>query len=149
MRRFILAAIACGLLGACASAGPEAVQAGTACSHCRMTVVDARLASQVVARGEEPRFFDDIGCLGAYLRDNSADARWRVYVADHRTGEWVDANLAVYGRDAALATPMGSHLFAHAGAASRSSDASVHADRVLTPADVFGAAGLPGGTRGR
>ncbi len=43
-----------------------------------MAVSSARFASQIVAPGEEPRFFDDLGCLAAYLREHPARrlARW-------------------------------------------------------------------------
>jgi len=34
-----------------------------ACAHCRMAVSDPRFAAQLAAPGEEPRFFDDLGCL--------------------------------------------------------------------------------------
>jgi hypothetical protein len=114
-----------------------------------MTVVDVKLASQVVADGEEPHFFDDLGCLAAYLSAHAAPVGARIYVADHRSGEWVEASAAVFGRDGALATPMNSHLFAHASAASRASDTSVHGERTLTASEVLGPHAVPGGDHGR
>jgi copper chaperone NosL len=130
-------------------AGPVALQPGTPCGHCRMTVVDPKLASQLVGAGEEPRFFDDLGCLAAYLAAHPADPESRVYVADHASGEWLDARRALYGRDVALATPMNSHLFAHASTTARSADMTVHDTGILTPAVVFAPAALPGGTHDR
>ena len=44
-----------------------------------------------------------------------------VFVADHRTGEWVDARRAVFTRTS-IDTPMASGLVAHADAASRDAD---------------------------
>ena len=92
-----------------------------ACAHCRMAVSSQRFAGQIVAPGEEPRFFDDLACLAAYLRAHPLPRGALAYVADHRTGEWVPADRAQYSR-ASIDTPMGSHLIAHASAASRDLD---------------------------
>jgi len=58
----------------------------------------------------------------------------RAFVADHRTGEWVPAESAVYSR-APIDTPMGSHLIAHASAASRDLDPQA---RGAAPASLGG-----------
>jgi copper chaperone NosL len=120
-------AVALGLaLAACAPAtlGPAPLDTrNDACAWCRMAVSTPRFAGQLVVSGEEPRFFDDLGCLAAYVERNGAPGRrWAAWVADHRTGEWVAAGLAVYTHVPALDTPMSSHLVAHAGAASRDQD---------------------------
>ena len=128
---------------------PVPLQAGTACSNCRMTVVEPTLASQLVAPGEEPRFFDDIGCLTAYLATHPSGPADRAFVADHATGAWIDAARAVYTRAGAIATPMNSHLVAHENARARDADASVRGGVPLTVADVFGPRGVPGGDRDR
>jgi len=114
-----------GLLAACAAntAQPAAIDTkNDACRHCRMMVSDVRVAAQIVAPGEEPLFFDDIGCLRDYLASTSAAADAVVYVADHRTGAWVDATQAVFTKSATIETPMGSGIIAHADAASRDAD---------------------------
>jgi len=137
-----LAAAALVVLAACASGDPRPadVQAGTACSQCRMTVIDGKLASQLVAPGEEPRVFDDLGCLAAYLGAHPLPDGATIVVADHSTGAWVAAGDAVYSRDPAIATPMNSHLVAHRDDASRASDAGVHPVARLRATDVFGPA---------
>jgi copper chaperone NosL len=136
------------VLAACGSGvTPAALMTGVGCAHCRMTVSDPGLAAQLVAPGEEPQFFDDIGCLAAFLRDHPADAGWSAYVADHATGVWIPANDAVYSRAEEIATPMGSHLVAHASDAARAADPAVHGAARLAPRDVFGASGAPGGRR--
>ena len=96
-----------------------------ACAHCRMAVSSQRFASQIVAPGEEPRFFDDLTCLSAYRKAHPLPRGALSFVADHRTGEWVPADRAVYSR-ATIDTPMGSHLIAHASAASRDLDPAAH-----------------------
>lgn len=112
------------LLAACAPGDPRPVdlQPGTPCAYCRMTIVDSKLASQIVAPGEDPRLFDDLGCLQAYLAQEGVGGRpgidlSRVFVADHTTGEWIRWREAVLTRDPAIATPMNSHLVAHRAAA--------------------------------
>ena len=134
---------------ACAGGPPQPAELDTrneSCSFCRMTVSDPRFAAQVVAPGELPRFFDDVGCLRDWLGKQEALPPGAVaYVADHRTRAWVPAARAVYTRVPQLATPMASHLVAHANAASRDQDPDARAGVPVTLAEVFGAAGPPSG----
>jgi len=146
----IPAVVAC-LALACAGGppGPATLEVGRQpCDHCRMTVSDARFAAQLAAPGEEPRFFDDLGCLVAYLRDHPDPPAGAVaYVADHRTSRWVRAVAAVYTRVDTLATPMSSHLIAHEDAASRNADPAARDGVTVPAAELFGPAGPPGGMR--
>ena len=139
-RSLFLAALllACG----CSPAGPPPPApldtANEACRHCRMMVSDARFAAQLVAPGEEPLFFDDIGCLRDFLAENpEKSAGFTAWVADHRTREWVLAGRAVYTRAGGLSTPMNSHLMAHADAASRAADPDISGGTPLLPEEVF------------
>jgi copper chaperone NosL len=94
-----------------------------ACQTCRMIVSDARRASQVVAPYEEPKFFDDLNCLRAFIAAKPGPSAGAViYVADHRTREWVRWDRAVFTRVPTLAGSMGSDIIAHASAASRDAD---------------------------
>ena len=130
----LLVAAACG-----GPAGPAALDPRhDACAWCRMTVSDRHFASQVVAPSEEPRFFDDLGCLAGWLRENRFPDGALVFVADHRTGEWVDARRAVFARAPGLATPMGSNLVAHADTASRAADAAAAGAEDVPPSEVLG-----------
>ncbi len=117
-------ASACMLAIACAerSPAPVAVRIGEdACASCRMTVVSIKTAAQIISSGDEPLIFDELGCLRTYLAAHPARAGARVFVADHRTGEWVDAAVAVFTKSA-LSTPMSSGLLAHASSQSRDAD---------------------------
>ena len=148
MRGWFLAGVA--LLAGCASGPPQPAPLDThdeQCAHCRMAVSDARFAAQLVAPREEPKFFDDVGCLAAYLRaqPGSLPQGSLAFVADHRTKAWVPAGAAVYTRVDGLATPMGSHLVAHADAASRDADPDARGGAAESIADVFGPAGAPDG----
>ena len=112
------------------------------CASCRMAVSDARFASQLVAPGELPRFFDDIGCLADHLKGGKAPAGAMAFVADHRTKAWVRADRAVYTRVAGLETPMGSHLIAHADAASRDADPDARTGQPVAAAELLGTWGV-------
>ena len=121
--------------------GPAALDTkNDACAWCRMGASDARFAAQLVAPREEPRFFDDIGCLAAFLAARPALKGSVAFVADHRTKAWVPALDAVYTRNPGLQTPMSSHLLAHADAASRDADADARGGTAVSAATAFGAA---------
>ncbi|MEI6667516.1 MAG: nitrous oxide reductase accessory protein NosL [Acidobacteriota bacterium] len=109
-----------------------------ACRHCRMIVSNPRFAAQIAAPGEDPVFFDDIGCLSTYLHSAAARPAGSVaYVADHRTGEWVPAAVAVFTVVPSLETPMGSHVVAHVTAASRDADPSTPGGRAVPLSALF------------
>ncbi len=153
MTRFarLLAMLPAAALLSCAAGDPPPAALDTrndACRFCRMPVSDARLAAQIAAPGEEPRFFDDIGCLRDSLKQGARPPSGAVsYVADHRTGAWVRAGAAVYSRCPSLETPMGSHLMAHADPASRGADPAARGCAPVSAGEIFGHDGPPDGTR--
>ena len=109
-----------------------------ACGACRMAVSNSRFAAQIVAPGEEPIFFEDVGCLANYLRQHPTQpARAMIYVADHRTSEWAGATGAVFTRVAGVDTPMASHLIAHASSSSRDADPAARGGIDVPPAALF------------
>lgn len=122
MTKWLLAAAL--VLSGCAGRppGPAAVASGEdACASCRMTVVSRATAAQIVRAGDEPVFFDELGCLRDYLARRAVPDDAVIYVADHRTGEWVNARAAVFTKTT-VSTPMASGLLAHADASSRDAD---------------------------
>ncbi|HET7292461.1 MAG TPA: hypothetical protein VFM88_08555 [Vicinamibacteria bacterium] len=132
-----LAALA---LLACSAGPPGPAPLDTrneACASCRMAVSDARYAAQLVAPGELPRFFDDLGCLSTFVKAGRAPRGAIAFVADHRSREWVRADQAVYTRVSGLRTPMGSALVAHASTASRDRDALVRSGAAVPAAELF------------
>ncbi len=136
------------LLAASCSSGPARPAAvdtlNDSCGSCRMAVSDPRFAAQIVAPGEEPRFFDDLRCLRDYLAQAPALPPHAVaFVADHRTGTWVRAARAAYVQVPALETPMGSHWVAYADAASRDADPYARGGTPLPAAAIFGTGPLP------
>jgi len=130
---------------ACAGGPPPPATLDTAhesCRFCRMVVSDQRFAAQIVALREEPLFFDDLGCLQRYARGLSTlPAGAFVYVADHRTGEWVPGGRAVYTRVPGLATPMDGGMVAHRDTSSRDADRLVPSGGTpVSPSAVIGTA---------
>jgi copper chaperone NosL len=135
-------------LAGCGEGAPQPAPLDTrneTCASCRMAVSDGRFASQLVAPGELPRFFDDLGCLGRYLKAGKAPGGAVAFVADHRTAQWIRAGRAVYTKLSALETPMSSHVIAHADAASRDQDPDARGGTPVSAAELFGPAGPPGG----
>ena len=119
------------------------------CRWCRMTVSDRASAAQIVGRGIEPLFFDDIGCMASFLRDPKNRPHDAVaFVADHRTREWVPAAKAIYMKCPGIETAMASHLIAHVNVASQAADRDTAGCREMTIASVFGQS-LPDGGSGR
>lgn len=108
------------------------------CAFCRMPIWKTNTAAQLVSPGEEPRSFDDLGCLVNYLEEHPKQPPGAlVYVVDHHTAAWVPALAALYSRDPRLETPMGSHLLAHADQASRAADPLVAGLPALSARELF------------
>jgi copper chaperone NosL len=108
---------------ACGRVAPAALDTtNELCASCRMVVSNSRSASQIVAPYQEPIFFDDLGCLNQFLSGSPLPKHARVFVADHRTGDWVDAASAVFSKIDGRAGAMGSSLVAHASMRSREED---------------------------
>lgn len=141
--------ISCMALLGCTAGGQQPATLdpkNDACAQCRMVVSDQRFASQVVAPGQEPRFFDDLGCLRTFLKAGAVPQGAIAFVADHRTKEWVEAATAIYVRNPQVMTPMGSHLLAYADEASREADPAGKGTRVPS-AELFGPDGPPAGRK--
>lgn len=123
----ILVAVVLGAACARSEVMPEPLAVGQeSCAFCRMTVSQPEFASQLLVDGELPKFFDDLGCLHSYLTATTpGPERGVIFVTDHRSREWVRADAAVYTRAPAVATPMASHLVAHATTDSRGADTAL------------------------
>lgn len=148
-RSCVLLAIALMSLSCGGATGPVEVDThNDRCAQCRMPVSNVRFAAQMVAPGEDPALFDDIGCLASYLQSHTRLSRDAVaYVADHRTGEWTPAANAVFTRNPALDTPMNSHVIAHASIQSRDADPAAGGGTDVSSRDLF-PLGVPAGGAG-
>lgn len=139
MRPVALALAACAL-AACdhAPAPADLDTKHDVCSSCRMTVADRTLAAQIVAPGEEPRFFDDLACLSQFLITHPLTDDAVVFVADHRTGSWTAATGAVFSRLPQRVTPMASGLLAHDTAESRQADPRAAGSAIVSAGVALG-----------
>jgi copper chaperone NosL len=134
-------------LFSCSGLQPETLVKGQdICALCRMPVSDIHFAGQVAIEGERPFFFDDPGCLGEFVRSGQIKGKVAVaWVADHRTGDWIRADRAIFTRAPNLTTPMNYKLIAHADAASRDSDPGARGGTPVSREEVFGPSGPPSG----
>jgi copper chaperone NosL len=122
---------------AAATPAPAAVRLNEdACAYCRMTLVSVRTAAQIIAPGEEPLIFDELGCLRDYLAAHPVADNTRTYVADHRSGAWIDASSALFTQTP-LTTPMSSGLIAHGDAASRDADPDARDGQPVSRSNVI------------
>lgn len=90
------------------------------CERCRMMLSDRNFGAQIRYYPEAKRSmvvkFDDIGCATLWLKDQPwrDDPDTQIWVADYRSGEWIDAERATYIRQ--KISPMGFDLGAQAEA---------------------------------
>jgi len=126
---FVLLAV----VGAACAGGPPAPVAidvvNDTCAHCRMVISTRNTAAQLLAPGEEPRLFDDLGCLQSSLEGTPPPAGTAIFVADHLTSGWLRLEDAVLTEVPGLQTPMGSGLVAHRTVEERDRDPSTRGGR--------------------
>ena len=119
---------------------------GDTCGYCRMAVSPAGVAAQVVAPGEEPRFFDDIGCLASFLEEHARAAPRR----DRLRGRSRHAQLGVGGwrhsiRECRISRRRCARIWSPMSTNGRAETIAVAArGTAVTVADVFGARVPPG-----
>jgi hypothetical protein len=102
-----------------------------------MTILSKATAAQLAGAGEEPVFFDELGCLRDYLHRVVVPEGTVVYVADHRTGAWVNAQQAVFTQSS-TSTAMASGLLAHTDVTSRDADPAATGGAAVGAATVLG-----------
>jgi copper chaperone NosL len=124
---FALLAAAC---GAKASGPPEITVDRTACSHCGMFVSEPVYAAAYQAGGNEPRVFDDIGCMLKAIRTETASPI-TVWLQDAAGAGWIDAQAATIVASPRIPTPMSGGLLAYADAAAAERAAAAHGGRLL------------------
>ncbi len=76
------------------------------CERCKMAISDRKFAVQAVGEDGKLYRFDDIGCLILWQAKERPDLKFKkIWITDAETGEWIDAEKALYTMDAL--TPMG------------------------------------------
>jgi hypothetical protein len=79
-----------------ASTPVDPVWGKQACTSCAMVVSDPRFASEVGTHDGARLFFDDPGCMAAWLRQHGGQAE-RAWVRS-AAGTWIDAHGARFAR---------------------------------------------------
>ncbi|HEX2344660.1 MAG TPA: nitrous oxide reductase accessory protein NosL [Vicinamibacterales bacterium] len=96
MGRLVIGLVVFGLVG-CTSIRPVPVQAGDVCVRCERTVVDTRLAGEIIdAQGGALKFRAPL-CMAKYIRRHPATAA-AIFVTDYTTGEMFPAANGMFVR---------------------------------------------------
>ena len=137
--RLVIAAFA--LLSAACSATaagpPDIVVDRSACSHCTMFVSEPIFAAAYQAPGQEPRLFDDIGCMLDALRRETASPI-HIWVQDAAGAGWLDAHEAIFVAAEDIPTPMNGGVLAYANAAAAEQMAAArHGDVMRSLAELM------------
>ena len=111
-----LSIIMLGLLAACSRAPEPIVYGKDACTHCKMTIMDKRFASEIITAKGKIFKFDATECMAGFLRENQDIANndqsiFLVSDFDH-PGQFVDARKSWFLNDNSLSSPMGANLAA-------------------------------------
>lgn len=132
MRRAVIIVFALLAAGCSAKAAgpPEIVVDRTMCSHCGMLVSEPIYAAAYQTRDEQPRVFDDIGCLLTAVRRESATPH-HLWFQDANGGGWLDAGTAVIIATPHVSTPMHGGFLAYADAATAATAAAAHRGDVV------------------
>ena len=127
---FVVAALLPIGCSAQADGPPQIVVDRTACSHCSMFVSEPIYAAGYRAGGNEPRVFDDIGCMLDALRRESASPL-SIWLQDAGGRGWIAAADATVVASPQLRTPMGGGLLAYADAEAAEQAAAANGGRLL------------------
>ena len=96
MGRFVVGLAVFGIVS-CTSIRPVPVQAGDVCARCERTVVDTRLAGEIIdAQGGALKFRAPL-CMAKYIRRHPATAA-AIFVTDYTTGEMFPAANGMFVR---------------------------------------------------
>ncbi len=104
MPRNLFLLVAAALLFAACSRQPETGPVEVkwdrdTCVRCSMALSDRHYAAEVRGGPKKQVFkFDDIGCAVTWLREQpwGKEAATKIWVADYRSGKWLDARTAHY-----------------------------------------------------
>lgn len=105
------------LVAACKPAFEPIDYGKDACANCKMTIVDARFASELLTGKGRVYKFDDLRCLKEYIDAlPEKDEKAKVYVANFgdADGEMIDARQAMYLEHEFFSSPMNGNTAAFA-----------------------------------
>ena len=149
MKKLVFGVLVALVVFGCARENPDApprIRYGQdECVLCGMIVSDERHAAalRITEDGRQrDLFFDDIGDLIEYERDNADLQVTRRYVHDFKTRQWLDASTAHFVQTDGVHTPMGSGIVAFADPAHAEAQKAEKGGKLLSfaklPAAHFG-----------
>jgi copper chaperone NosL len=92
-----------------AVAPPTILYGQDVCDVCGMIISDDRFAAGLVLKADDAyatRAFDDVGCMLAYETDHVDEDIVALYIHDHQSRQWHDAEAATYLHSAEIHSPM-------------------------------------------
>jgi copper chaperone NosL len=119
MRRLIMIALSLLVLASCKREFVAIEYGEEACSYCKMKIVDARYAAEIVDKKGKIFKFDDVVCLKHFMSEKSIpDQDQLLFVADFQnpTKDFLDATKAVYLHHDHFKSPMSGNYAAFASA---------------------------------
>ncbi len=111
----LIVAIAMLALAACSKSGPTEISTGKdQCENCKMTITEAKYATQLVTEKGRNYKFDDIKCMQDYATSNTdASKNAKTYVADFPSGQFFDSSTATFISGGSIKSPMGGNMQAY------------------------------------
>lgn len=95
--RYVITAVFSAVLASACSAPLPAIKAGDVCARCKRTIMDPKLAVQVLTASGQISTFRTPGCLATYLKDHAKDAK-EIFVTDYPTGKLFPVSRAMFVR---------------------------------------------------
>lgn len=84
------------LSAACASTTPVAVRSGDVCFHCRRTITEPKLATEMFDTTNHVYKFSSVACLTEYLRDHPTEQPKALFATDFTQGRMLAVDKAYY-----------------------------------------------------
>ncbi|MEO6418818.1 MAG: hypothetical protein ABIP39_05395 [Polyangiaceae bacterium] len=111
----LLLLLALSLVAACedTSRAIDPVWGKQACAHCAMLVSDPHFAAELTTTEGDRFFFDDPGCMAAYVQNRAPHVR-QTWVRDGK-GIWIDAPSAQFEKGVSSPMDYGFVADAHGG----------------------------------
>lgn len=91
---------------------PIALAPEDMCAYCKMAISEKRYAAEFIDGEGQPSKFDDIGCMGNFIKTRNVTAIAAYFVMDFKEGKWIKADNAYYVRSVELRTPMNGGIIA-------------------------------------
>ena len=99
---------------ACSKSGPEEIAVGKdQCENCKMTITEAKYATQLITEKGRVFKFDDIKCMQDYAVSNKDASTAKTYVADFPSGQFFDSSTATFITGGTIKSPMNGNTQAY------------------------------------